>query len=185
MTPDLQQRANRVLTAALDRPTEQRGRFLDQACAGDAALRELVDSLLAHADAASREGFLAQPCPLNVRAQAIEARPVAIYVGPANTARAGETRAASPRPNAPAATAEPQPSIPGLEILGLLGQGGMGVVYKARQTGLNRLVALKMIRAGDLAGPEALARFRGEAAAVARLQHLNIVQIYEISERAA
>ena len=72
------------------------------------------------------------------------------------------------------------PSLPGYEILSVLGRGGMGVVYKARQLGLNRLVAVKMILAGVHAGPQELARFRNEAEAVARLQHANIVQVYEI-----
>jgi eukaryotic-like serine/threonine-protein kinase len=72
--------------------------------------------------------------------------------------------------------------VAGYKVLKVLGQGGMGVVYKARQRGLKRIVALKMISAGGHHGPADLARFRSEAVAVADLQHPNIVQIYEVGE---
>ncbi|MFN0056561.1 MAG: protein kinase domain-containing protein [Planctomycetales bacterium] len=74
-------------------------------------------------------------------------------------------------------------SIDGYEVLGELGRGGMGVVYRARQSGLNRIVAIKMVIAGGHAGSEQLARFRAEAEAVAKLQHPNIVQVYDIGEQ--
>ena len=74
------------------------------------------------------------------------------------------------------------PAISGYEILGELGRGGMGVVYRARQVRLNRPCALKMILGGAHASPEAATRFLAEAEAVARLQHPNIVQIHHIGE---
>jgi serine/threonine protein kinase/predicted Zn-dependent protease len=74
------------------------------------------------------------------------------------------------------------PSISGYQILAELGHGGMGVVYRASQFRLHRTVALKMIRAGLLAGEEDLARFRIEAEAVAELRHPNIIEIYDIGE---
>jgi formylglycine-generating enzyme required for sulfatase activity/tRNA A-37 threonylcarbamoyl transferase component Bud32 len=74
------------------------------------------------------------------------------------------------------------PEIPGYEILGILGHGGMGVVYRARQLKANRLVALKMIRAIEHATPQERMRFQIETEAVACMQHPHIVQLYEVGE---
>src|SRR5207253_5568954 len=68
------------------------------------------------------------------------------------------------------------------ELIQEIGAGGMGVVWRARQRSLNRLVAVKMIRAGQLAREEDVRRFRSEAEAAARLQAAGIVSIHEISE---
>jgi serine/threonine-protein kinase len=87
------------------------------------------------------------------------------------------TLADRPRKTEPAGGLE----IPGYDILEVLGAGGMGVVYLAFDRSLKRQVALKMIRGGK-AGASELARFRAEAEAVARLQHPNIVQVFEIDE---
>ena len=74
------------------------------------------------------------------------------------------------------------PRVPGYEVEAVLGRGGMGVVYKARHSRLNRAVALKMLLAGPYAGPAELERFLREAETVAGLRHANIVQVHEAGE---
>jgi serine/threonine-protein kinase len=100
----------------------------------------------------------------------------------------GKPKAADPYPTlAPSETPDvspsaPYPAVPGYEILGELGRGGMGIVYQARHTKLQRLVALKMMKGGAEVSADDLQRFRTEAEAVARLQHPNVVQIHEVGD---
>src|SRR5208283_1060330 len=68
------------------------------------------------------------------------------------------------------------------ELLAEIGRGGMGVVFKARQTEPDRTVAVKMIISGTVSSPEEVQRFRTEAEAAGRLQHANIVKVYEVGE---
>jgi eukaryotic-like serine/threonine-protein kinase len=104
----------------------------------------------------------------------------------AKAIRLDEASAPSSLPTRPAADLADDPPVPaqlGLyELLERLGKGGMGVVYKARQPNLNRLVALKRILSGPHASSEELARFHSEATDLARLRHPNIVQIYETGQ---
>jgi serine/threonine protein kinase/WD40 repeat protein len=72
-----------------------------------------------------------------------------------------------------------EPSVPGYEILGELGRGGMGVVYKARHLGLNRVVALKMLLGRAHAGAEEERRFQAEARALAQVRHPNVVAVHD------
>ncbi|MDY0165357.1 MAG: serine/threonine-protein kinase [Thermoguttaceae bacterium] len=95
----------------------------------------------------------------------------------------------APEPTEDGATAVPPSGLGGLpaefgqyELIEEIGRGGMGVVYKARQKGLDRLVAVKMILAGQLAAPEHVRRFHSEAKTAAQLQHAGIVHVHDVGQ---
>jgi tetratricopeptide (TPR) repeat protein/tRNA A-37 threonylcarbamoyl transferase component Bud32 len=145
-------------------PDEFRERFPGDTAAIDAAFQPMTATDLDRRDSSNEQSDAKQSAGTSYRTvpdEAIESQPV---------------------PTGWRADLHDRPLIKGYDVLQRLGGGGMGVVYKARHRGLNRLVALKMIRSDKLARADYMTRLRAEAEAVARLQHPNIVQVYDIGE---
>ncbi len=152
MKPERWRQIDKILKAALDREESQRAGFLDQACGEDEALRKKVEALLA---AHKRgEDFLEEPA-LEMAAKSIAKDHIEARVGK---------------------------QIGSYKILSLLGAGGMGEVYRARDMKLEREVAIKVLPAEFTQDPERLARFQPEAKLLASLNHPNIAAIHGLEE---
>lgn len=170
MTPKQYARVRDLYLAARERDSDSRTRFLADACGGDEELYAEVLSLLASADCA--QTFLKTPA-LGTDF-ALEPFPVtgssAVGGKPTDHSRTDRSQGSTP-------TNLPE-SIGQYRILGLLGRGGMGAVYRAEQQNPQRTVALKVIRPG-IESDELLKRFEYESLVLGRLQHPGIAQIFE------
>ena len=170
MTPDRGEQIEKLYHAAREHEADRRAAFLERACAGDESLRHEVEALLAEDTGA--ENFLETPA-LDVVAKELDPSRDPRQAG------AGRERADIED--------EPGQSLIGrmlgcYEILSLLGKGGMGEVYRARDTKLGREVALKVLPKAFARDRERLARFRREARLLASLNHENIAAIYGLEE---
>jgi eukaryotic-like serine/threonine-protein kinase len=156
MTSDRWEHIFALFDAALALPEGERAAFLSEHCGDNAHLRQEVESLLAaHGDA---EGFLS-------------GRP----------ARAGATNVDQSAPASPSLTRGMRLGV--FDVEGFVGAGGMGEVYKARDTRLDRHVAIKVLSSDGATDPRGRARFAYEARAIARLSHPRICSVHEMGHQ--
>src|SRR5207244_8810275 len=152
MNPERYQRIQALLQSALERESDERGAFLNEACAGDDSLRRQVESLLvSHEQAGS---FLESPAT-----------------------QVGAPLVTDARPKLTAGDA-----LGPYRVLSQIGSGGMGEVYLAQDTRLGRKIALKLLSASFTNNDERVRRFRQEASAASALNHPNILTIHEVGQ---
>jgi Tol biopolymer transport system component len=156
MTPERWQLVRGILQSAMDLRPEERAAFLDRECVSDPALRKDVDQYLS-IDGKLDPGFLEAPAAEHVAATATTAT--------GNAVLAAGTH------------------LGPYEVQTLLGAGGMGEVYRARDTRLNRTVAIKVIPRALSTDPARLQRFEREARAIAALQHPNICTLHDVGHQ--
>jgi Tol biopolymer transport system component/predicted Ser/Thr protein kinase len=144
MTPERYREVGQIFRAAAEIPPDRRAAFLDAACGEDQALRQEVESLFVHD--AQGEGWI-DGRALDVAAQALATKPNESWVGR---------------------------QVHHYQVLSLLARGGMGEVYKARDTRLNRNVAIKIVH--ERFG----LRFEREARAISSLNHPHVCTLYDV-----
>jgi len=176
------QRVKRVFLQALEASVSERQAYLSEVCGTDPALRVEVESLLnCHAQAVEG-GFLNDLSESSSPRAVLEALAAAFDADSDYTLKEDGT-GERPTHAAPGITDVPTADRFGdYRLLEKIGQGGMGVVYRARQISLNREVALKVIRAGRFSTSSEIERFAREAEAAAGLTHPGIVPVFEIGE---
>ena len=150
MAGDLWQQVQQLFDAALQHTGEKRQEFLERECGSNQTLRREVESLLAAHEQSG--SFMAEPA----------------VVGMAEVQRRGTSRF------------EPGDTLGGYKVVSLVGRGGMGEVYRARDTRLKRDVAIKVLPRAFAADRERLRRFEEEARSAAALNHPNIVSVHDM-----